>query len=110
MVYNEIVIQKHTNTETGLVYMSGATAGKQKINHPDLKPTDYTIVQDILDNGSIVGNTTNKTTFIGYIEKEGKYYKAVWKAVGIDELWLTSLTKSQPEQYKLRKNEYWMKE
>lgn len=104
-------IQKQTDIDTGLIYISGATAGKQKINHPDLKSTDYTIIQEILDKGSIVGNTANTGTFIGYIEKDGKYYKAVWKTIAPhrDELWLMSLTKSQPEQYKLRKNEYWIR-
>ena len=90
-------IQKQTNIETGLLYMSGATAGKQKIRHPDLQPKDYAIVQEILDRGSI-GVASKKDHYIGFINKNGQWWRAVWKTIGTDELWFVSFTKSQPEQ------------
>ena len=104
-------IQTMTDVKTGLVYMSGAGAGKQRIAHPDLKPSDYAIVQEIFNKGAMVGNTANKNIFIGYIEKDGKGWKAVWKTAPPyrDELWFSSLTKVQLEQIKLRKYEYWIR-
>ncbi len=78
-------LQLDNNTS---VRFSGYTSQKAREKHADIKQKDYLLVQDIIDNGELI---EDKGKFIGSLQVDSKYYKAVIKKVNKDkgtEIWL----------------------
>ena len=77
------------------VRLSGETAAKQTARHPDLAPADYARIQRIFDEGEVF--TASHRIVIGFVEEEGRLWRAVVKATGDGaETYLASLHRAQP--------------
>ena len=55
--------------------LSGETAAKQTVKHPDLAPADYARVQRIFDEGEVFA--ASERIAIGFVEETGRLWRAV---------------------------------
>ena len=101
-------LQKPMQAKTGLLLMSGQTALKQRLRHPDLDIQDYAIVQKIIEQG-MIKTDIRPNHYVGFIEINGKWWRAAWKIVE-DEIWFLSLTKTKASRIKLKNSEKWIRE
>ena len=60
------------------VRLSGETAAKQTVNHPDLKPEDYARVQRILDGGETFRGFDRQV--VGFFEDDDRLWRVVVKS------------------------------
>ena len=72
------------------VRLSGETAAKQAVRHPDIAPGDYANIQRILDGGELFRDGDRRIA--GFAEVEGRLWRAVVKATrNSSEIYAVSL-------------------
>lgn len=77
------------------VRLSGETAAKQTVRHPDLRPADYAIVQRLLDDGEWF-MARRRRHAIGFLEAGDQLWTVVVKATADGaETYLQTLRKAQ---------------
>ena len=79
------------------VRLSGETAAKQTVRHPDLAPQDYGLVQRILDDGELFRSRYHSRAVEAFIEMDGRPWRAVVKATRDgSKTYLETFHKAQP--------------
>ncbi len=71
-------IRKAIGGRSHTVRLSGETAAKQTIRHPELAPGDYARIQRIFDEGEVFATYGNQAA--GFLEQDGRLWRAVVKA------------------------------
>ena len=74
----DAALKSALGAKSGVVRLSGETAAKQTVRHPDLVSADYALVRRILDEGELF--KVGRHHAIGFLQVDGKIWSAVVKA------------------------------
>ena len=87
------------------VRLSAATAAKQGRHHPELGSGDYARAQRILDEGELFLEGNGR--FVqGFLEVDGRLWKAVVKSAGGGELYLATLHRAKEKDLAVTKRRF----
>ena len=77
------------------VRLSGETAAKQTVRHPDLAPADYARIQRIFEEGEVF--VSDDRRIYAFVQEDDRLWRAVIKATRDgSETYLASLHRAQP--------------
>lgn len=88
--------QVRLGTDASVTYLSSETLIKQAINHPEIVPSDYQRIPDIVDNGESHAQAGNRLVFL--YEGESVWRLALKATKSRHELFVLSLFKTTREK------------
>ena len=92
-------IRKAIGGGSRIVRLSGESAAKQTVRHPNLAPADYAHIQRIFDEGEVY--LERNRVVVGFLEDDNRIWRAVVKAArGGSETFLNTFHRATERQFR----------